>query len=160
MSSEPQAATSADASAANAARKHWMGVLARAGLAELQAAWQAVGVDGPFENVRAPERGLVMARGRAGGSGQPFNLGEVSVTRCSVRGPGGLIGQAYCLGTDTAKAELAARFDALLQDSARQAGLMKRVISPLAADQDARRDARARKAAATKVDFFTMVRGS
>lgn len=144
-------------------RQQWMAVLARAGLAELQTAWDdlkvAANFQTGFQTLRAPERGLVMARGRAGGSGAPFNLGEITVTRCSVRAPGGHIGHATCLGTDVTKAEIAARFDALLQDPAQQSGLLDRVIDPLARTQADARAVTARKAAATKVEFFTMVRG-
>ncbi len=143
-----------------ATRQRWMAVLARADLSSLQSAWDGLDAPGSFQVLRAPERGLVLTRGRAGGSGRPFNLGEVSVTRCSVRAEAGHIGHAYCLGSVPEKAELAARLDALLQDPDRQDALLAQVIEPLAADQSAKKDLAARKAAATKVDFFTMVRGS
>lgn len=143
-----------------ARRQRWMAVLARADLSALQSAWDGLDNPGQFNVLRAPERGLVLTRGRAGGSGRPFNLGEVSVTRCSVRAAGGHVGHAYCLGGEAQKAELAACFDALLQDETRQADLLAQVIEPLAASQAAAKDLIARKAAATKVNFFTMVRGA
>lgn len=108
--------------------------------------------------LRGPETGTVMVRGRQGGTGAPFNLGEMTVTRCSVRLVGGEAGHAVVQGRDKGHARRAALIDALLQTSA-AATLRDAVLAPLAAEEAARRTARARKAAATKVDFFTLVRG-
>lgn len=141
-----------------AERAHWMGVLARAARADLEAALVRLG-DLPEDDViRAPEIGTVMLEGRAGGAGRRFNLGEATVTRCVIR-LNGVLGFAYALGRDKAKALAAARLDALLQDPARRDDLLATVIAPLAAGQAAARDRASRKAAATKVDFFTLVRG-
>ena len=38
-----------------------------------------------YRVLRGPEAGLVMVRGRTGGGGAPFNLGEMTATRCTVR---------------------------------------------------------------------------
>jgi alpha-D-ribose 1-methylphosphonate 5-triphosphate synthase subunit PhnG len=142
-----------------AARQRWMGVLARADTERLERLWREHGGDTRLEPVRPPEIGLVMARGRAGGTGERFNLGEMTVTRAAVRTPDGTIGHAYVKGRAKRHAELAASFDALLQDEARRAALLAAVIEPLAEAEAERRHALAAKAAATKVDFFTMVRG-
>ena len=136
-----------------------MGVLARASAAELEHLWHGHGSDDATTTLRPPEIGLVMLRGRAGGTGPRFNLGEMTVTRCAVTGPGGVIGHAYVRGRDLRHADLAARFDALLQDPARRPVLLAAVVEPLAAGQAAARSAVAGKAAATRVEFFTMVRG-
>lgn len=136
-----------------------MAVLAKADAAKLEEAWATHGTVPEPSLLRAPESGLVMVRGRAGGTGRRFNLGEMTVTRCSVQTSGGVVGHAYVAGRDRRKAELAARFDALLQDPERQAELLDRVIAPLADAQAAARREVAAKAAATRVDFFTMVRG-
>ena len=80
--------------------------------------WRALEAlpDAPaFETVRAPEPGLVMARGRIGGGGAPFNLGEVTVTRAVVRIESGEVGFGHVLGRDTARALLVAKLDALWQ---------------------------------------------
>ena len=99
-----------------------------------------------------------MVRGRAGGTGNPFNLGEMTVTRCAIRLDSGVTGHCYAAGRDRRKVELAAVFDALLQaDPA--APFLNELIDSLAARQAADRDRTSRKAAATKVEFFTMVRG-
>jgi alpha-D-ribose 1-methylphosphonate 5-triphosphate synthase subunit PhnG len=106
--------------------------------------------------LRGPEGGLVMVRGRAGGGGSAFNLGETTVTRCSVQTGTGQVGHAYVTGRDGRQAELAALVDALMQDDARRAVVEARVITPLQAMQANRRADRGRKAAATRVEFFAM----
>jgi alpha-D-ribose 1-methylphosphonate 5-triphosphate synthase subunit PhnG len=136
-------------------RQGWMAILARASAEDLSARLAALGPLPEAETLRAPETGLVMVRGRAGGDGNAFNLGEMTVTRCTVR-LGAHIGHAYIAGRDHAKARLAALLDAALQDQALQPALMQGIIEPLAAAQQAARAAEARKAAATRVDFFTM----
>ncbi len=144
------------AEAPHGARRHWMAVLARAAAAELEAGLAAHGGAPEYQRLRGPESGLVMVRGRAGGGGAKFNLGEMTVTRCTVRTASGQVGHAYVAGRDARQAELAAVFDALLQDPACGAALRAGVIDRLAATQAARRDETARKAAATKVQFFAM----
>jgi alpha-D-ribose 1-methylphosphonate 5-triphosphate synthase subunit PhnG len=139
-------------------RRRWLAVLARAETDQLEACWAETGHP-PITLLRHPEAGLVMARGRAGGTGQRFNLGEITVTRCAVQGADGHIGHGYVAGRDKRKAELVASFDALLQAPDRRAALLARVVEPLATAQAATRSATARKAAATRVEFFTMVRG-
>lgn len=142
----------------NPARARWMGVLARATASELEAAWSDLSEHPAYDFLRRPEIGLVMVRGRAGGTGNPFNFGEMTVTRCAVRLADGTTGHSYAAGRDTRKAELAAVFDALLQTDARL-NLENSLVSPLARRQADDRDLVSRKAAATKVEFFTMVRG-
>ncbi len=128
-------------------------VLARADAAGLG---QRLGVLPPYRVLRGPEAGLVMVRGRAGGGGAPFNVGEMTVTRCTVRTQHGLVGHAYVAGRNDRLAELAALTDALLQDPMRQNALMQQIVEPLAAIQQAQRDAVSAKAAATRVQFFAM----
>ncbi len=140
-------------------RQRWLSILAKARVEELTLAFDEVEDLPACKILRQPEIGLVMARGRAGGSGQRFNLGEVPVTRCAVRGPAGHIGYGYVQGRDKRHAELAAIIDALLQDEERQASLHALVIEPLAAKAHARKKETAQKAEATRVEFFTMVRG-
>lgn len=135
-------------------RKHWMAVLARAKPAEIEA--HLAEPLPPYTRLRGPEVGLAMVRGRAGGTGAAFNLGEMTVTRCTVRDAAGRIGHAVIAGRDQRQAELAAALDAILQDPARQDGLHRAVIAPLYAAQQAARTATAAKAAATRVAFFTL----
>jgi alpha-D-ribose 1-methylphosphonate 5-triphosphate synthase subunit PhnG len=137
----------------NAARRRWMAVLARADIDELG---DRLGALPPYRVLRGPEAGLVMVRGRAGGGGAPFNLGEMTTTRCTVRTDTGFVGHAYVAGRNERLAQLAALADALLQDPMQQDRLLEDVIEPLAATQQARRDTVAAKAAATRVQFFAM----
>ena len=139
-----------------AARQRWMSVLARASADAIATRLEAAPALPPSTVLRGPESGLVMMRGRAGGGGSPFNLGEVSVTRCTVRNAEGFIGHAYVQGRDQRQARLAAEMDAALQDPARHAALERHVIAPLAAAQQAARDEAAARAAATRVQFFTL----
>ena len=149
-----------DPVAANPDRPRWLGVLAQAPCQELAAAWRALGpVEPAAEILRPAETGLVMLRGRAGGSGRRFNLGEMTVTRCAVRLGDGTVGHGYVQGRDKAKAELVARLDALLQTGTHGPGLLAGLVEPLAARQETARAALAGKAAATRVEFFTLVRG-
>jgi alpha-D-ribose 1-methylphosphonate 5-triphosphate synthase subunit PhnG len=136
-----------------------MAVLARARADDISARLAACPALPSWRVLRGPESGLVMVRGRAGGGGAPFNLGEMTVTRCTVRtgsGTGGFTGHAYVAGRDARQAELAAAVDALLQDTSLHAVLAHVVIEPLAAAQRARRADVAAKAAATKVQFFAL----
>ena len=137
-------------------RRHWMGVLARARTEEIEARLAALPPAPPHARLRGPETGLVMVRGRAGGDGAPFNLGEMTVTRCAVRLEDGRVGHAYVAGRDARQAELAALLDALLLDEAARPAIRDAVIAPLAAVQAEARAELARRAAATRVQFFTM----
>jgi len=137
-------------------RQRWMAVLARASAAEIEPRLPALRPLPPHRRLRGPETGLVMVRGRAGGDGAPFNLGEMTVTRCTVRLDDGAIGHAHVAGRDHRQAELAALLDALLQDKARHDDIQAMVIAPLAVAQAEKRAAVARRAAATRVEFFTM----
>lgn len=102
----------------SAARQASMAVLARASGEELHAFWQAWSNKPEFEVLRGPETGLVMLRGRIGGGGASFNVGEATVTRATVRLSDGSVGHSYALGRDQEKAWLAA-FDALWLDARR-----------------------------------------
>ena len=136
-------------------RKTWMGLLARARPARLAQLFP----DLPeHAMLRPPEIGAVMVQGRAGGTGAAFNLGEMTVTRCALRVASGAVGHAHVQGRDKAHATRAAVVDALMQTD-RAADLAAQVLAPLQAEEAARREARTARAAATKVEFFTLVRG-
>ncbi|MEZ0603473.1 phosphonate C-P lyase system protein PhnG [Paraburkholderia sp. IW21] len=155
------------ASPSSATRRAWMAVLARTPRADLEAALEGAlqGVPPPpYDWLRPPEIGLAMVRGRVGGSGDPFNLGEATVTRATLRllatgDAVAVVGVACHLGRDRRRAELAALADALLQMPDHHAALHRHLIEPFAARQAAERAARRQDAAATRVEFFTMVRG-
>ncbi|QRM33338.1 phosphonate C-P lyase system protein PhnG [Microvirga sp. VF16] len=145
--------------AAIAQRSDWLSILSRSIGSELEAVGADVVSGVTFEWLRTPHVGLVMVRGRAGGAGNVFNLGEMTVTRASVRLEDGTVGHGYIQGRDKRQAELAAIVDALLQRPDRHDEILAKVIEPLREKAEARRLEKSRKAAATKVEFFTMVRG-
>ncbi|RTL49574.1 MAG: phosphonate C-P lyase system protein PhnG [Bradyrhizobiaceae bacterium] len=150
--------TQTDSPSQQTVRRKAMAVLARAGRAQIAACLGALDLPA-HETLRQPESGLVMVRGRIGGDGAPFNLGEASVSRAAVRLASGEIGFGYALGRDGEKARLIALCDALIQ-SARYAGDVEhKVMAPLKEQQAARRARRTAETAATRVDFYTMVRG-
>jgi alpha-D-ribose 1-methylphosphonate 5-triphosphate synthase subunit PhnG len=146
-----------DQAAIHEPRRRWLAVLARASRDQLEQALAALAAP-PHALVRAPECGMLMLRGRVGGTGDAFNFGEATVTRCAARIADHL-GVGYVLGRDRRRAELVAVFDALLQDPQRQRELLASVVEPLARAQAEQRAARSREAAASRVEFFTMVRG-
>lgn len=138
-----------------AVRRDWISALAKAAparLAELLPELPA------HELLRGPEIGTVMVQGRIGGTGAPFNLGEMTVTRCSVRLPEGAVGHACVQGRDQGHATRAALADALMQTDA-AAQIDTQVLAPLRREAAEARATRAAKAAATRVEFFTMLRG-
>jgi alpha-D-ribose 1-methylphosphonate 5-triphosphate synthase subunit PhnG len=134
-----------------------MALCAEASPAELDAAVSAIGYRGQIQDLRPPETGLVMVRGRIGGDGAPFNLGEATVTRATVALACGSTGFAYQLGRDRMKVRAAAILDALLQTA--HGGAVEAALQPVRSRLVADRDTQARRTAATRVNFFTLARG-
>lgn len=100
-----------------------------------------------------------MVRGRIGGDGAPFNLGEASVSRAAVRLASGELGFGYVLGRDGEKARLIALCDALIQNSGFKADVEQKIIAPLRRELEDARLRQTAETAATRVDFYTLVRG-
>lgn len=147
-----------DENGKQARRKAAMKVLAHSAAAEIADCLDGLPVPA-YESMREPEAGLVMVRGRVGGDGAPFNLGEATVSRAAVRLSTGEIGFGYTLGRDRRKAQLMALCDALIQ-TADYANLVETVVlAPLRAAMAAERNRKAAETAATRVDFYTMARG-
>lgn len=141
-------------------RRRWMALLARARRSELEDAWAALPESVSFSHMRRPECGLVMVRGRTGGTGNPFNMGEMTVTRCVVQldEPPHEIGFAYIAGRDLRHAELAAAFDAILQQRREGASVEDVLLNAIRSRLNGEQEERTADVAATRVDFFTMVR--
>ncbi len=136
-----------------------MAILAKASLEDLENIWCSLRENPSYYFLRPPEIGLIMVRARAGGTGNPFNLGEMTVTRCTVQVKEGFCGTAYVMGRNKRHAELAALLDALLQDPDQHASLMDLVIRPLEHILQKRKAVVAQRIASTRVEFLTMVRG-
>lgn len=144
---------------AAAARQAAMAVLARASSAELRHGLDLAGCDLACEDLRTPEVGLIMARGRIGGTGRAFNVGEVAVSRAAVRLACGTTGFSYLLGRDPQKARLAAIADAHWQTHDKREAIETHLLAPVRLRIAAEKQKRREQVAATQVDFFTMVRG-
>ena len=140
-------------------RQRLMAVLAGATSAEIRRGLARLSDPPEPSELRRPETGLVMLRGRIAGQGARFNLGEATVTRASVRLPSGEVGASYLFGRDAERARLAAFVDALWQREDYRAAVEAHILAPLRERQEAERQAKAARTAATKVDFFTLVRG-
>jgi alpha-D-ribose 1-methylphosphonate 5-triphosphate synthase subunit PhnG len=142
-----------------AARRGAMAVLAQARAEEIEQGLRAVMDRVDYVELRAPETGLVMLRGRIGGDGAAFNLGEATVTRAAVQIASGEVGIAYVLGRDQKKARLSAVCDALWQSKRYRDALERCVLAPIRTRVDAEHERQRAQTAATRVDFFTLVRG-
>jgi alpha-D-ribose 1-methylphosphonate 5-triphosphate synthase subunit PhnG len=139
-------------------RQAVMAVLAHSDAAEISDRLGSIALPA-HENLREPENGLVMVRGRTGGDGAPFNLGEATVSRAAVRLSTGEVGFGYVLGRDRRKAEMIALCDAMVQSAEFAEIIEAKVVAPLRAAVVAERNRKAAETAATRVDFYTLVRG-
>src|SRR5437763_13516637 len=115
---------------AQARRKAVMAVLAHSATADIAGRLGMVALPA-HENLREPENGLVMVRGRIGGDGAPFNLGEATVSRAAVRLSTGEVGFGYTLGRNRQKARMIALCDALVQSDEFADVVESEVIAPL-----------------------------
>jgi alpha-D-ribose 1-methylphosphonate 5-triphosphate synthase subunit PhnG len=138
-------------------RAEWLRLLALAGPADLERCVAALGSIPEHVMLRSPELGLVMVRGRAGGTGDAFNLGEMTVTRCTLR-VDAAVGFGCVAGRSARGAELVALCDALLQHAAWRARVEREVLDPLRAAEAARSAELAKRRESTRADFVTVVR--
>lgn len=142
-------------------RSEWMALLARAPQHLLDKAL-SVHADVQVEWLRRPETGLMMVQGRAGGTGERFNLGELTVTRCALRlsasDANAPVGVSYVMGRHHRQAQLAAVADAMLQDPALYPILEANLLAPLREHLQQQKNQRHQRAQTTKVDFLTVAR--
>jgi alpha-D-ribose 1-methylphosphonate 5-triphosphate synthase subunit PhnG len=148
----------ADENGGQGRRKAVMAVLAHSATADIAGRLGAM-VLPVHEDLRQPENGLVMVRGRVGGDGAPFNLGEATVSRAAVRLSTGEVGFGYTLGRDREKAKLIALCDAMVQSDEFADVIETQVVAPLRTAMLEKRNRKVAEAAATRVDFYTLVRG-
>jgi alpha-D-ribose 1-methylphosphonate 5-triphosphate synthase subunit PhnG len=142
-----------------AARQELMQICARATEAELSAALDALDPQPEAVDVRPAEIGLVMLRGRIGGSGASFNVGEATVTRAAVRLSTGEAGFSYLLGRSKTRARLAAILEAAGQRPSYRRLIVQHLVRPVSERLADERRSTLDEAAATRVEFFTLVRG-
>lgn len=151
--------TPSGASDASKWRQDLMRLCAAASEAEMDAALASLSPSPMVRDVRPAEAGLIMLRGRIGGDGAPFNLGEATVTRATVQLSTGEVGFGYLLGRSKARARLAAIIDAAGQNADYRHTLEASFVAPVTARLAMADRAIHEETAATRVEFFTMVRG-
>ena len=142
-----------------ATRQRWMSVLAHSEPQELAARMQTLQLAPQYELIRAPETGLVQLQARMGGIGDRFFAGDATLTRAAIRLADGTLGYSWILGRDRAHAERCAAIDALMQSPHHFHTLMETLITPLEEQRSVRIEARRAEVNASRVDFFTLVRG-
>lgn len=140
-------------------RREALAVLADSKRSELAELVAGLGLLPQQRDLRPAETGLVMVRGRISGDGPPFNVGEATVSRAAVQLETGETGFGYVLGRDPERARLVALCDALLQSEPYRRKVEDSVLAPLRSRAEEERRQAAERTAATKVDFFTLVRG-
>ncbi|SCC47897.1 phosphonate C-P lyase system protein PhnG [Kosakonia oryziphila] len=140
-------------------RQRWMAALAQSSPEMLRTRMRTLGLAPDYEHVRKPQTGLVQVQARMGGTGDRFFPGDTTLTRAVVRLSSGQLGFSWVLGRDKGHAERCAVCDALLQEPTHFQTLMETLITPLEADRAARIAARLAEVNASRVDFFTLVRG-
>lgn len=139
-------------------RRAAMALLSRAEPALLESAVIAFGTEAQGEDLKPPQTGLVMVRGRIGGNGAAFNVGEATVARAVVRLQSGVTGFGFRLGRDALAARHAALLDALWQTPEHRVAVEERALAPTRERLDKTRAAEMAAAAASRVEFFTMAR--
>ena len=139
-------------------RQAWMKILAKSSVINIERQVQTLGKLPEYSFLRSPEIGLTMVRGRAGGTGEVFNLGEMTITRCVVKILNAT-GFGYVKGRSKRHAELAAVCDGLLQQDEWSFRVQNKVIKPLQTIIQQKQEKQKRQTEATKVEFFTMLRG-
>src|SRR5262245_50510326 len=142
-----------------ALRREAMAVLTCSSTAEIARHLTAIDPIPAHSELRPPQQGLVMLRGRIGGDGVPFNFGEATVSRAAVRLATGETGFGYVLGREPEKSKLIALCDAMIQSEHHHSTVEQLVLTPIRRRLQAARKRLAQQVAATKVEFFTLVRG-
>jgi len=82
----------------NMHRQKLMSILALSELKDIKRHWGYSVDNFDFNYLRKPEVGMVMAVGRVGSTGEPFNIGEITVTRCALKLDCGIVGVGYLRG--------------------------------------------------------------
>jgi alpha-D-ribose 1-methylphosphonate 5-triphosphate synthase subunit PhnG len=149
---------STDGTKQNTPRHRMFSVLASATAADLHAGVATFGDLGHIVDLKPAETGLVMLRGRIGGDGAPFNVGEATITKAVVRLAGGEIGYGFRLGRDVAATRAAAILDALWQSPGTRERIETTVLGPISAHVEATRAEASTETAGTRVNFFTLAR--
>lgn len=142
-----------------AGRQAWMATLAMVNTEALLLCSKTIVRKESFEDIRSAEVGLAQVRGRMGGTGNAFNLGDMTISRCVLRSSEGIYGYSYVSGRSKIHAQRAAELDAMLQSANHHDEVMTVVIQTLLDEQKKQDQKRREKTESTRVNFFTLVRG-
>ena len=138
-------------------RQAWLRLFALSSDQELENIVRISGLESRCSVIAEPEVGIVTVRSRISGNGAKFNIGDACVTKCEVLLDQQTKGYATVLGGRARRAKLVAILDAAM--AAQIGEPLFTMVQQLAEAQVLRVAHRRFKAAETKVDFFTMVRG-
>ncbi len=148
-------------------RQQWLSLMAKTPLEDLKDQWthclkttQLIpeNIEQYAQAIRPIQTGLVQVRGRMGGNGNRFNVGDMTVTRAAINCEG-FQGFGYIAGRSKTHANLIALLDALLQNPQYQVVLQSSLLTPLADLRHKVLQTNVEKTAETRVEFFTVVRG-
>ncbi|RVK89399.1 phosphonate C-P lyase system protein PhnG [Sinorhizobium meliloti] len=139
-------------------RDTWLSVLATASPTLLSNCWEALPVKPDFTWIREPQFETVMLRARADGEGGCFNLGEMTVTRCSVQLEDRTVGIGCIGGRDKRHAAIAAVVDAMMLDGSWLESARNIVLSAQEADRISQSEV-ATKVRETEVSFSMSIAG-
>lgn len=144
----------------NTLRQRAMGVMAKSELKAISDCWQTLNITLDYDTIKPAQVGMAMVRAQAGTEGLVYNQGEMTVTRCVLQEKATqVMGVGYTQGRSKQKATLMAEVDLALQNASHQNDVIEKLVEPLEQAHQ-RAVAQQNKATdATKVDFFTMVRG-
>ncbi len=140
-------------------RQQLISVLAKSSLQDIKQCWDHSIDEYEYSTLRQPQTGMVMAVARTEAKGEPFNLGEVSVTRCALRLNNGETGIGYVMGSNKEHALYVAILDAIAQQPNQYEAINSTVVQPLQQKLLQAHQKQQQKTDTTRVDFFTMVRG-
>lgn len=140
-------------------RQKNLSVLAKAPFSNMLEYWKGISVDATFNFLKKPEVGMAMVRAQAGGGGENFNMGEMTITRCVVRLDSAEIGYGIVVGRSKQKSELVALIDACWQKKSLKEIIEDKIIKPLYHIQVCKEKNISDNTESSKVNFFTMVRG-
>lgn len=140
-------------------RRHWMAVLAQSRPETLKRCCKSLKLTPDYQRLRPTQIGLVQLQARMEVTGGRFMVGDMTVSRAAVQLKDGTCGYSYVIGRNREHAERCAWLDALLQTNGATSQLWDSVIVPLHQQQQAQCAQQQDEVAASRVNFFTLVRG-
>lgn len=140
-------------------RQHVLSVLSKTSFDDMDRYWSALALHPTYHFLKEPEVGMTMVRAKAGGAGQEFNMGEVTVTRSVVKLETQEVGFGYTVGRSIKKSTLMAVIDACVQVDGWQSLILDQLVQPLEKQLQNKHKQHKEKVERTQVNFFTMVRG-